>query len=130
VRPAATATLSLAAGVYVTALRVDPPAPRAKQPFLFHVGFLNTVGEPVNYPRWRVLILLKGQTRAQGDPQGASKTIAVGASEQSTAVWSINAALGCETYIAQPVWEDENGKQTPFPRPDASLAELEFQVCP
>jgi len=117
--------------VYVTGLSVDPPAPKSKPAeFRFHVKFLNTVGENVNYPRWRVLILPKGQTKAVGDPQGASKTIVNGASEQTTGVWSIKVAFGCESFVAQPVWENEDGKQTPLAMPDGKSAALEFQVCP
>lgn len=130
-RPAATATPNLAAGVYVTALRVDPPAPRSKPAqFLFRVSFLNTVGQAVNYARWRVLIFPQGQIKAVGDPQGASKTIANGASEQTTELWSIRVGAGCESFTAQPVWEDENGKQTPLPKTDGTPMILEFQVCP
>lgn len=129
-KPAATATPNAAPGVYVTSFRLDPPAPKSKPAeFFFTVGFLNTVGEPVNYPRWRVLLTPKGQTRAVGDPQGESKTIAVGTSSQKTQVWSIRVIAGCETYTAQPVWEDEDGRQTAFMSPDGKEVRLEFQVC-
>lgn len=129
--PVATATPNVAPGVYVTAFRIDPPEPKTKPAeFFFTVNFLNTVGEPVNYPLWRVLLLPKGQTKAVGDPQGTSKTIAVGASEQATEPWSIRIAAGCEPYVAQPVWQDEEGRQIPLNKPDGSSAALEFQVCP
>lgn len=129
-QPLATATPAAAPGVYVTTFRIDPPAPKSKPAeFFFQVGFLNTVGQVVNYPRWRVLILPKGQTKAVGDPQGTSKTIAPAASDQKTEVWSIKVIAGCETYIAQPVWEDEDGRQTPFTAPDGKAVGLEFQVC-
>lgn len=124
-------TATLAPAVYVTAFNVDPPAPKSKPAqFLFHVAFLNTVGENVNYSRWRVLIFPKGQTKAVGDPQGASKTIATGASTQDTELWSIKVTSVCEAYTAQPVWEDDNGKQTPFLQPDGQAITLDLQVCP
>ncbi len=126
-----TATPQLAAGVYVTAFSIDPPQPKSKPgQFLFHVAFLNTVGENVNYPRWRVLIFPKGQNKAVGDPQGMSKTIVNGASQQDTEPWSINVANACESFTAQPIWENEDGKQTPLPQPDGKLTTIEFQVCP
>lgn len=129
-RPSASATPPLAPAVYVTALRVDPPAPKSKPAqFLFHAKFLNTVGENVNYPRWRVLIFPKGESKAVGDPQGASKTIANGVSEQTTEAWSIK-VIGCVQYVAQPVWINEDGKPTPFPLPSGNNASLEFEVCP
>ncbi|TAH50703.1 MAG: hypothetical protein EYC68_12765 [Chloroflexota bacterium] len=130
-RANATATPNLAPAVYVTRIQVDPPAPKSKPAeFLFKVAFLNTVGENVNYPRWRVLIFPKGQAKPVGDPQGASKTIVNGASEQTTEVWSIRVTGACETFTAQPIWEDENGKQTALPQPDGKNIVLEFQVCP
>lgn len=130
-RPAPTDAPNPAPGVYVTGFRLDPPAPKTKPAeFFFTVNFLNTVGEPVNYPLWRVLILPRGQTKAVGDPRGASKTIAVGASEQKTEPWSIRAASACDAYTAQPVWQDEEGRQTPLNKPDGSSVTLDFQVCP
>ena len=130
-RPPATGTPVIAPGVYVTAFRVDPPAPKTKPAeFFFTVNFLNTVAEPVNYPLWRVLLTKKGETRSIGDPRGQSKTIATGESQQNTERWSIRVISGCETYIAQPVWQGEDGRQTPLNKPDGSSAAIEFQVCP
>lgn len=124
-------TPTLAPAVYVTSLTVDPPQPKSKPAqFVFHVGFLSTVGETVNYPRWRVLILRKGEQHAFGDPQGESKSIATGVSTQSTTPFAINVFSTCEAFIAKPIWEDENAKQIPFPMPDGSAPSLEFQVCP
>lgn len=126
-----TATPKLASAVYVTQIQIEPPTPKSKPAeFSFKVAFLNTVGENVNYPRWRVLIFPKGQTKSVGDPQGASKTIVNGASEQMTEAWSIRVTGACEIFTAQPIWEDENGKQTPLPQPDGKNIVLEFQVCP
>ncbi len=117
--------------MYVTALSVDPPQPRAKPAqFFFRVSFLNTVGADVHYPRWRVLIIPQGQSKAIGDPRGASPTIVNGVSQQTTEPWSVNVVASCQSYAAQPVWEDENGKQTPLPLPNGQAAALEFQVCP
>jgi hypothetical protein len=130
-KPAPTATLELAAGVYVTAFRVEPAQPKSKPAeFHFHLAFLNTVGEAVNYPRWRVLIFPKGQDKAIGDPQGESKTIANGASEQNTQAWSINVTSVCETFTARPIWEREDRVQVPLPAPDGNIPSIEFQVCP
>lgn len=130
-RVAGSPTPKLAPAVYVTALQIDPPAPKPKPAqFVFHVSFLNTVGEVVNYPRWRVLIFPKGQTKVIGDPQGASKTIANADSRQDTGPWSINAQATCEAFVAQPIWEREDGKQVPFLQPDGRNITIEFQVCP
>ncbi|MCC7164617.1 MAG: hypothetical protein IT331_19135 [Anaerolineae bacterium] len=129
-RPAPTGAPQLAPGVYVTAFRVDPPAPKTKPAqFFFTVNFLNTVGEPVNYPLWRVLIFRKGETNSIGDPQGVSKTIAIESSQQTTLPTAIN-VTSCESFVAQPVWQDEEGRRIPLNMPDGSSVTLEFQVCP
>lgn len=128
---ALTATPALAKAVFVTKIKVEPPQPKSKpSEFFFTVNFLNTVGENVNYPRWRVLIFPKGQTKPIGDPQGESKTIANGASQQNTERWSIKVGNGCETFTAQPVWQDENGKQNPLAQTDGKPVTMDFQVCP
>lgn len=115
----------------MTRFQMDPAAPKSKPAeFFFTVSFLNTVGENVNYSRWRVLIFPKGQTNAIGDPRGISKTIANGTSQQITEAWSIKVTSVCESFLAQPVWENEDGKQTPVPQPDGKNLTLEFQVCP
>lgn len=122
---------NLAPGVYVTSLKITPPEPNNKPAeFFFTVSFLNTVGENVNYPRWRVLILPQGQTKAIGDPQGTSKTIVNGISTQNTEPWSIRVTSACESFVAQPVWENEDRKQTMLMQPDGSAITLTFQVCP
>ena len=129
-KPAAPTT-NLAPAVYVTALTITPSEPKNKPAeFFFTVSFLNTVGEAVNYPRWRVLILPKGQTKVIGDPQGTSKTIDTGVSTQNTEPWSIRVTSACEAFVAQPVWENEDRKQTALMRPGGSAMTLEFQVCP
>lgn len=128
---ALTATPALAKAVFVTKIKVEPPQPKSKpSEFFFTVNFLNTVGENVNYPRWRVLIFRQGETKTFADPEGTSKTIVVGASQQTTRPSSINVASVCESFTAQPVWEDENGKQNPLAQTDGKPVTMDFQVCP
>lgn len=126
-----TAPSNLAPGVYVTDLKLTPPQPQNKPAeFFFTVAFLNTVGENVNYPRWRVLIFPKGQTNTIGDPEGSSKTIAVGASTQDTKPWSIRVTNVCESFVAQPAWEGEDASRHILVQPDDKPLTLEFQICP
>lgn len=126
-----TAPSNLAPGVYVTDLKITPPQPQNKPAeFFFTVSFLNTVGENVNYPRWRVLIFPKGDDNTIGDPEGLSKTIANGASVQDTKPWSIRVANVCENFVAQPIWEDENASRHILVQPDGKPLTLEFQICP
>jgi hypothetical protein len=124
-------TTNLAPAVYVTDLKITPPQPQNKPAeFFFTVSFLNTVGETVNYPRWRVLIFPKGQTNTIGDPEGLSKTIAADASTQNTKPWSIKVGTACETFVAQPIWQDENGSRHELVQPDGKPLTLEFEICP
>lgn len=126
-----TPTPKLAPAVYVTNLQVMPPQPKSKPAeFSFTVSFLNTVGNDVNYPRWRVLIYPQGTDKPTGDPEGLSKTIANGASTQDTKPWSVRVATACEPFVAQPIWEREDGVQVPLARPDGKPSTLEFQICP
>jgi len=128
---AATPNANRAPAVYVTALKITPPQPKNKPAdFFFTVSFLNTVGENVNYPRWRVLIFPKGQNNSIGDPEGLSKTIAPGASTQDTKPWSIRVTSACENFIAQPIWQGEDGSRQVLFQPDGKPLTLEFQICP
>ena len=127
----ATPNTNPAPGVYVTAITITPPQPKSKPAeFFFTLAFLNTVGDNVNYPRWRVLIFPKDSNKPLGDPEGTSKTIPNGASEQNTKAWSIKVQSACETFIAQPIWETEDGRQNAFAQPDGKSLTMEFQVCP
>ncbi len=129
--PAPPTESNLAPAVYVTALKINPPQPQNKPAeFFFTVAFLNTVGANVNYPRWRVLIFPKGANNTIGDPEGLSKTIADGASTQDTKAWSIKVTSACETFVAQPIWQDENGSRHTLAQPDGKPLTLEFQICP
>jgi hypothetical protein len=115
----------------VTALAVEPPEPKSKPAqFFFRVSFLNTGDGAQTYPRWRVLIFPRGETRATGDPQSDTRVVPVGASELTTRMWDINTPISCEPYTAQPIWEDESGTRTRFTQPDGTRVELDFQVCP
>lgn len=126
-----TATPQLAPAVYVTQMKITPPQPKTKpSEFFFTVSFLNTVGENVNYPRWRVLIFPKGQANTIGDPEGLSKTIVNGASLQDTKPWSIRVTSVCENFVAQPIWEGEDASRHILSQPDGKPLTLEFQICP
>lgn len=125
-----TATPTVAPGVYVTALSVEPPQPRSKPAtFFFRVRFLNTTGKPQSF-LWRVLIFPAGAPNSTGDPQGDVRILPAGVSDQVTRVWDINTPINCESYTAQPVWQDDAGRRTPFLQPDGAPLTLAFQVCP
>lgn len=120
-----------APAVYVTDLKITPPQPKNKPAdFFFTVSFLNTVGENVNYPRWRVLLFPKGSDNTIGDPEGLSKTIANGASTQDTKPWSIRVGSVCENFVAQPIWEGEDATRHILLQPNGNPLTLEFQICP
>lgn len=125
-RPAATATPALAPAVYVSRIvftPLDPPN------FAFQVSFVNTVGQTVSYPNWRVLIYAAGSQKSIGDPKGTSKNIAVGNSDQSTVPWKIGVGQ-CEYFTGQPIWEAGDGSRVPFKQPNGQDISVSFQLCP
>ena len=98
-QPTNTSSPQIAPGLYVTAIRVDPPEPRSKPAqFMFRVTFLNSTGAPDQLPRWRVLIFRPDQKKSMGDPRGAGGSAPAGTSEQSTQPWE-NPGDGLRTFL-------------------------------
>lgn len=122
----ATPTPALAPGVYVSRVVYVPlDAPN----FAFRVTFINTTDAPVTYTNWRVPFFEPGARNSIGAPKGATKTIPVGTSELQTESWKVGVGQ-CTSYEARPVWEDQDGRQTPLLKPDGQRAALTFQLCP
>ncbi len=130
-RPPASPTISAPPGVYATAIRVTPAAPKRNQPVTFYVTFLNTTGAPQTY-RWRVIIFPPEGKNAKGDTAFLDSTIPVGTSElASPDNWTIRGPGPCEDYIARVFWLDENKQPVEFLKPDRSGGPAAgFQICP
>ncbi len=120
-----TPTAALEPGIYITQLAYVPlDAPN----FKFKVSFLNTTGQPFN-TRWLVPFYEQGVKNSIGAPKGVERTIPVGASQMETEVWKVGVGQ-CTTYTGIPVWQDEDGRQTPFRAANRQDASVSFQLCP
>jgi len=123
--PAAPATPALAPGVYIsqiTYLPLNPPN------FQFKVEFINTTGTPFN-TLWLVPFFEPGAKNSIGAPKGSERVIPVGASELLTESWKVGVGQ-CTAYTGKPVWQDQDGRQTPFLQPNGQPAAIDFQLCP
>lgn len=121
-----TPTPNVAPGVYITQIVYVPlNAPN----FQFKISFLNTTGAPVTFTKWSVPFFEPGAKNSLGAPKGSDKTIPVGTSEIVTEAWKFPVGQ-CSPYIAKPVSEDQDGRQTPFVSTDGQPVILDFQLCP
>ncbi|MGE5265040.1 MAG: CHAT domain-containing protein [Acidobacteriota bacterium] len=129
--PAATPTVFIPPGVYVTAIRVDPPNPKRAQPMTFYVTFLNTNSGPAGY-RWRVRIFTPDNLRhSLGDTSPLSETFPVGASEHASADnWKVTGIVGCIPLMARAYVVVPQRDDTEFLYLNSNRVELNFQVCP
>jgi hypothetical protein len=127
----ATPTRAIAPGVYVTGLRLSPPAPKRGEGITFFVTFLNAFGQKKDH-RWRVEIWRLEETKSSfGVTDGKQPTIAPGTSELATFDnWKLTGGGPCESFRARVIWEDESQHRTPFTQPDGAELWRNFQVCP
>jgi len=127
----ATPTIALPPGLYVTNFRIDPAEPRRGQAIVFYPTFLNTATGEQN-PRWLVYIYRRDNLKSSfGETAVLGTTIPIGSSEQKSAAnWKVSGLTNCEDYIARVAWQDANKRSTPFYKPDGSIFEFGFRVCP
>lgn len=117
-------------GVYVSSVRVDPPAPHAGSPITFYGNFLNTTGSVQQY-RWCVEIFKPDNLRkSEGITTCTQQEIPVGASELQSTGWNQQQIGDCVLYLAYPIWEDEAKARTKFPKPAGGDIWQDFNVCP
>jgi hypothetical protein len=130
-RPPVSPTINAPPGVWATAIRVDPTAPKRNQVVKFWVTFLNTTGVPQAY-RWRILIYPPDAKNAKGDTATVSTSLPVGTSEFASADnWTIRGPGDCEQYFARVYWLDDGNNANEFLKPDRSGGPAtQFQICP
>lgn len=134
IAPPPTATILTAPpGVYVTALRVEPPQPRAGQPILFYAKLLNTTGRTQFY-NWCVEIFLPenypDSRKSSGISTCSEREIPEGETELPAPGWEVKSIGGCVQYLARPVLLDPARARIPFVRPDGSEFFMGFTLCP
>lgn len=127
---AASPTVNAPPGVYVTGVRVDPPAPHAGSPIAFYGNFLNTTGSNQRY-RWCVEIFKPDNLRrSEGITTCTSQEIPTGQSEQQSTGWVQNQIGECVLYLAYPIFEDEAKARIKFVKPTGDQIWQDFTLCP
>ncbi len=127
---ATTPSPTLAPGLYVTNLRIDPNPPTRGSDLFFYPTFVNTTGVTQNY-RWQVYIYKPDNlAKSFSDTAAGLFAIPTGTSElKSAGSWKIALGGPCEDFIARPVWLDPNNKAINLTTPDGKLFEKTFRVC-
>jgi hypothetical protein len=124
-------TAPIAPGLYVTGLRFEPAPPKRGQDIGFYATFLNTATGEQN-TRWTVYVYRADNLRNSfGETTATLTTIPVGQKEQKVlGSWKLSGGGECENFIARVGWKNENNQTIIFNKPDGSLFEQPFTVCP
>ncbi len=126
--PAASATPNVPPGVYVTNLRVNPPAPRSGDQITFYTTLLNTQGET----RYNHCVeIFRGQdvSKSVGISSCGPISVPLGTNEFPSSGWNVREG-SCTQYLARAISEDAAKARTPFLQPDGQIYYLNFTVCP
>ena len=129
--PQAPATATIAPGLYVSNLRLEPPSPKRREDVAFFPTFLNTTEKEQRY-RWLVYIYrVENPTRSFGETPKNLTTIPIGSIEQrAEGAWRLTGGGECENFVARVAWVNENDQSSPFNKPDGTPFELPYSVCP
>ena len=127
---ATTPSPTIAPGLYVINLRIDPNPPTRGSDLFFYPTFVNTTGTTQNF-RWQIYIYKPDNlAKSFSDTAAGLFAIPVGNSEiKSAGAWKIALGGPCEDFIARPVWLDPNNKAINFTTPDGKVFEKNFRVC-
>lgn len=125
---AATPTESVAPGVYVTDLRIDPTNPRSGDQMTFYATFLNTLGVQENN---FCVEIFKGEdvSKSVGISTCGPIRLETGTTELSSTGWNVREGA-CTQYLARAISEDAAKARTPYLQPDGEIKYLNFTVCP
>lgn len=115
--------------VYITALRVEPPTPKADVPGTFFATFQNVSGENQSY-RWAVEIWDAEDNKRFGLTAPENSTMPVGVSNFTSSGWAPRGQGECRAYRGRAVALDEDDNRTTFIKPDGNILWLDFTVCP
>lgn len=130
-RPAATATIKAAPGVYAPSIRLGVERPTRGQPITFLVTFFNNTAQVQRY-RWFVKTYEPDKTNSKGETPKLDSDIPPGTTELLSLEWRLVGPGPCESYNARVFMFDIETKQTSeFIKPDGSGGPaVGFQVCP
>lgn len=117
-------------GVFVTAVKIDPIAPRSNQDPRFIVTFLNTTGQAKPY-RWFVKIYTPDQSPSFGETTRIDTDIPTKTSQlESGGGWKTQTYFDCLAFIARVFWVDQDHQVSEFLKPDGRSPATGFSVCP
>lgn len=131
-RPTATAEpVNAPPAVYMTGMSVNPAEPRAGEPVVFTVAFLNTTGSTQRY-NWCVDIFLPDDfpRKSFGNTTCTEQDIPAGASELPAQTWSVSRIGNCVQYLARAAYIDPSGARLPLVKPDNGQNWIDFTLCP
>lgn len=117
-------------GVYITALRTEPPNPKRNAGVSFVATFLNTTGAPQNFD-WLVMVYQPDAKKAFGETDAQRITVPPGVTELGSASnWTVRGPGGCLPLYARPYYQNPDTSRTPFRQVDGNEETLGFSVCP
>lgn len=124
--PAAT----LAPGLYVSNLRIDPNPPIRGAELIFYPTFINATGAVQNY-KWIVYVYrADALNKSFSETSPMLSTIPIGTNEfKGAGSWKISLGGPCEDFIARVAFLDQNNQPFNFKQPDGKAYEKAFTVC-
>ncbi|MDE3088958.1 MAG: hypothetical protein KGJ80_06210 [Chloroflexota bacterium] len=129
-KPSATPTSATLAGVFVSAIKIDPTPAKSNESPQFTVTFLNTTGKPQTY-RWFVKVYMKDQPQSFGETSKIESAITPKTSQvKASSDWKTLVVTDCLFVIARVFWVDENNQVHEFLKSDATNPATGFSVCP
>lgn len=115
--------------VFVSAIRVDPPTPKADIPGNFTVTFQNASGEDLRY-RWAVEIWREDERKPFGLTTPHNSPMLPGETVLVSTGWAPRGQGECVFFRAKPVVLDEDDNRSDFIQSNGMPLWLEFNVCP
>lgn len=115
--------------VLVSAIRVDPPTPKADTPGNFFVTFQNGSGERLGY-RWAVEIWREDERKPFGLTTPQNSPMPPGEAVLVSTGWAPRGQGECVFFRAKPVALDDDDNRSDFVKADGMPLWLDFNVCP
>ena len=121
---------SVAPGLYLTSLRINPNPPTRGTELTFYATFANTTSTIQNY-KWTVYIYRADTpSKSFSETSALQSAIPVGTKEiQGAGSWKLSLGGPCENFIARPAFFDQNNQPLSFKQPDGKVFEKNFTVC-
>jgi hypothetical protein len=129
-RVKATPTSTPPAGIFVSAIKIDPTPARSNDFPQFTVTFLNTTGQPQTY-RWFIKVYMPDQPQSFGETSKIESVLAPKTSAvRAFSDWKTTVVLNCLFFIGRVFWVDENNQVHEFLKSNATSPATGFYVCP